>query len=131
VFDTSSRGVSAVTAVTSITSVASRLATLEAELDALATVPDVELIFGSAFEAASTVLRIRRRVDALAARTSAAYSTSGDWSIDGARSAKTLLAGRWGVPRILDKLSLDERMRPWPEVEGISHRSSRLRRFSP
>ena len=28
----------------------------------------------------------------------------------------------WGVPRILDKFSLDERMGLWPEVEGSSHR---------
>jgi hypothetical protein len=46
------------------------------------------------FDSAAAVLRIRRRVDALAARTSAAYSSSGDWSVDGARSAKALLAGR-------------------------------------
>ena len=36
----------------------------------------------------------------------------------------------WGVSRILDKFSLDERMGPWPGVEGSSRRSSRLRRCS-
>jgi len=86
--------VTAVTAVHQASSVASRLAALEAELDALATVPNAELMSGSAFEATTTVLRIRRRVDALAARTSAAYATSGDWGLDGARSPKALLIGR-------------------------------------
>jgi hypothetical protein len=86
--------VSAVTAIHQASSVASRIAVIEAELDALATVPDTELVAGFAFDSAAAVLRVRRRVDALAARTSAAYSTSGDWSFDGARSAKALLAGR-------------------------------------
>jgi hypothetical protein len=83
-----------VTAVQSAVSVASRIAVIEAELDALACVPDAELVAGFAFDSAAAVLRVRRRVDALAARTSSAYSASGDWSFDGARSAKALLAGR-------------------------------------
>ena len=82
------------TAVQQVSSVTSRIAVNEAELDALAAVPDVDLVAGFAFDSTAAVLRVRRRVDALAARTSAAYATSGDWSFDGARSAKALLAGR-------------------------------------
>ena len=82
------------TAVLSAVSVADRVAMIEEHLEALAGVPDVELTSDSAFDATASVLRVRRRVDALAARTSAAYATSGDWGIDGARSAKALLVGR-------------------------------------
>jgi hypothetical protein len=82
------------TAVLSAVSVADRVAMIEEHLEALASVPDVELTSGSAFDATASVLRVRRRVEALAARTSAAYATSGDWGLDGARSAKALLVGR-------------------------------------
>jgi hypothetical protein len=82
------------TAVLSAVSVADRVAMIEEHLDALAGVPDVDLVSGGAFAATAAVVRVRRRVDALAARTSAAYSTSGDWGLDGARSAKALLVGR-------------------------------------
>jgi hypothetical protein len=88
-----------VTAIHQASTVASRIAVIEAELDALAGVADAELVSGFAFDSAAAVLRIRRRVDALAARTSALpiRVVIGPWMVPGQRKHCSPVGGwsRW------------------------------------
>jgi hypothetical protein len=79
-------------------SLVSLLALLEHELDAVSSTSGPELMADGAQEVTSRMLRVRRRIDVLTARTAVAYENSGDWSFDGARSAQNRLAAMSNDP---------------------------------
>lgn len=73
-------------------SLVSLLSLLEHELDEVSAASGPELMTDGPQEVTSRMMRVRRRIDVLTARTAVAYENSGDWSFDGARSAQNRMA---------------------------------------